>query len=296
MMTSSTLMTTFSLGPRGPFSLRLAAGHAFGPRLDARDADEMRLAFCADGFQGLAGVVLRQDADGVVHGELQGDGEPEAVRAQVARVLSLDHDGSGWPAVGERDPVLGRIQARFPGFRPVLFASPYEAAAWSVLYGRKSHRQVRRLRDRVAEALGRGFDLAGERLWAFPTPERLRSLGALPGVPDEVCARLRAVAEWALEGRLDAARLRALDPGAALAELRELRGVGPFFASLILIRAAGPADVLSVEPNLLACTGHYYGVDHATPERLEELAERWRPYRTWAMVALRRTGYEDGVA
>lgn len=296
MTTIDSPTATFSLVPRGPFSLRLAAGHAFGPRLDARDSDRMRLAFCVDGFDGLAGVVLCQDPDGTVTGELHGDAGVEVVRAQVARILSLDHDGSGWPAAGERDPVLGRIQARFPGFRPVLFASPYEAAAWSVLYGRKRHAQVRRLWDRLCGELGREFDLAGERLSAFPTPERLRSLATLPGVADQVAGRLRAVAGWALEGRLEAGRLRALHPEAAMAELRELRGVGPFFASLILIRAAGPADVLAPEPRLLDCVARYYGPEAADPARLGELAEAWRPYRTWASVAVRRAGYEDGIS
>ena len=32
------------------------------------------------------------------------------VRRQAARSLSLDHDGTDWPAVGERDPVIGRLQ------------------------------------------------------------------------------------------------------------------------------------------------------------------------------------------
>src|ERR671923_2615988 len=97
MMPIASPPATFSLVPRGPFSLRLAAGHAFGPRLDAREGDRMRLAFCVDGFRALAGVVLRQDPDDTVTGELLGDASVEVVRAQVARILSLDHDSAGWP-------------------------------------------------------------------------------------------------------------------------------------------------------------------------------------------------------
>lgn len=42
-----------------------------------------------------------------------------ATRSQVARILSLDVDGSRFPAVGERDPVVAGLQQRYPGPRPV---------------------------------------------------------------------------------------------------------------------------------------------------------------------------------
>lgn len=40
--------------------------------------------------------------------------DPDAVRGQVARILSLDVDGRAFPAVGERDPMIGRVQPRQP--------------------------------------------------------------------------------------------------------------------------------------------------------------------------------------
>jgi DNA-3-methyladenine glycosylase II len=51
------------------------------------------------------------------------------IRSQVERVLSLDVDGTDFPAVAQRDPVVRNLQARYPGLRPVQFHSPYEAAA-----------------------------------------------------------------------------------------------------------------------------------------------------------------------
>ena len=47
-----------------------------------------------------------------IHGEAQGSDDIETVRRQAARSLSLDHDGRGWAEVGERDPVLGALQAQ----------------------------------------------------------------------------------------------------------------------------------------------------------------------------------------
>ena len=289
-------MRPFTLVPRGPFDLRLLAGFGFGPETERAEASEpvMRLAFCRDDMDGHAGVVLRQDpgGDGAVRGELHGDADVGAVRRQVARILSLDHDGEAWLAVGERDEVIGRLQRRYPGLRPPLFNSPYEAAAWAIVSARRPARQAAITRSLIAERLGQVFELDGERRAAFPTPRALRELEPLKGLPPLKVERLHAVAEAALEGRLDAGRLRGLDTAAALAELQELPGIGPFYATLVLVRGSGSADVLPAgEPRVLACVAHYYGCDTPpSPERFAELAEPWRPFRTWASVLLRYAG------
>jgi len=61
---------TFTIVPRGPFSLAEAIGFGFGQR-DAAGGDVMRLAFCLDGYQHQAGVEVRQDEAGV-HGTVHG--------------------------------------------------------------------------------------------------------------------------------------------------------------------------------------------------------------------------------
>ena len=55
---------------------------------------------------------------------VQGDADPEAVRVQLMRLLSLDVDGRAFPSVGERDSVVGELQRRYPGLRPAGFGSP----------------------------------------------------------------------------------------------------------------------------------------------------------------------------
>ncbi len=132
----------FTISPRGPFSLAEAAAFGFGQR-DGRDADGvMRLAFCVDGYTELVGVEVRLDAAGDVHAMafMRPGTNLGTVRAQVARVLSLDYDASEFVRIGDRDPVIGRLQAAAPGLRPPLFYSPYEAAAWSVLSARRPAR------------------------------------------------------------------------------------------------------------------------------------------------------------
>lgn len=209
--------TTFEIEPRGDFSLAAAASFGFGGRDATPGEDVMRLAFAVDGLREHAGVVLRQQ-DGIVYGEIHGHADPELVRRQVARILSLDADGEAWAAVGERDAVIGRLQREHPGQRPVLFHSPFEAAAWSVISARRHHRQAAATRRLLSEQLGATFELAGGRTFAFPVPERLLAVEPLPGLPPEKVDRLHGVARAALEGRLDPQRLLELGPDQAITE------------------------------------------------------------------------------
>jgi hypothetical protein len=67
----------------------------------------------------------------------------------------------------------------------VRFHSPYEAAAWAVIAGHRAQRQAAGIRRHLAETIGEGFDLAGERLHAFPTPRRLLDVDKARGLAPE---------------------------------------------------------------------------------------------------------------
>jgi DNA-3-methyladenine glycosylase II len=278
----------FTIVPEGPFSLREAATFGFGQRLDTSWDGVIRLAFCVDGYADQAGVEVRQDDRGV-HCVVAGDVDIDDVRRQVERVLSLDYDGSAFTRIGDRDPVIARLLAAAPGLRPPLFYSPYEAAAWAVLSVRRVPKQMDAVRRRLSEAHGATFELAGERVAAFPTPDQLLVVDAFPGISSDRLTRMHGVARAALDGLLDVSRIHKLGPEAAMADLQRINGIGPFYSALIVIRASGFADVLPRdEPKALALVGELYGLGSpATAEQLSEIAEAWRPYRTWATVLIR---------
>ena len=277
-----------TLVPSGPFSLREAVRFGFGQRDAGPDDTTLRLGFCLDGTYEPVGVAVTQD-DQVLHLAHDGPADGAAVRAQVARVLSVDVDGAPFAALGDRDPVLGRLLAAAPGLRPPLFHSAYEATAWSVLSARRPAAQMALVRRRLSEAAGTVLEVAGEPVPVFPSPGRLLEVLEFPGLTPEKVARLHGLARAALDGRLDTKRLRALDPEIATEELLRLRGIGPFSASLVVVRTLGHTDVLPVlEPRLLGLVGDLYGLGGpATADQLARIAEPWRPYRTWACVLVR---------
>jgi DNA-3-methyladenine glycosylase II len=258
----------------------------------------MRLAFVVDGFTDHAAVELRQSERGTVRAKVHGDADLRAVKQQVRRILSLDHSGEEFLEVGERDPKIGRLQQRLPGFRPVLFHSPYEAAAWSVLSQRRGRRQAMGLRNRLSAELGRTFELDGQTLSAFPLPETLLDLDSFPGMEQRRLDRLRDVARAALTGMLDPGRLRAIGWERALEEVQLLPGIGPTYGNLVVHRSVGYTDSLA--------SGERYGQEYvaklyrlkAAPdaEKFAKIAEGWRPFRTWAMVLIRAAGDRGLIA
>jgi DNA-3-methyladenine glycosylase II len=304
-------VTAVSFTPAGPFSLAASARflESFTPASYDHAADEvLRLAFPSDDGTCVIGSAVRQKetavgTPGTVHAEftVHTDGEAirpaatsaigKAARAQIARILSLDVDATGFSALADNDAVVAGLQREFPGLRPVLFNSPYEAAAWAIIGNRIRKTQAAAIKARLAQQHGQAVDVAGRRLHAFPTPPVLRSLDRVPGLTDIKIERLHALADAALDGRLDADRLRAQPAEFALTDLRELPGVGPFSAELILIRGAGHPDVFPAnEPRVHQAMATAYGLDAATadsPGRLAAIANAWRPYRSWVALLLR---------
>lgn len=280
---------------QGPFSLAASTRflEGFSPAGTFAAGAGLAVAFPVEGDWRTAGALVRQDGDRVT-GEVHGPVEPATVGAQLARILSLDVDGGGFPAVGERDEVVGALQRRYPGLRPVGFWSPYEAAAWAVIAQRVRIVQAARVKQRIAERHGTAVEVGGTHLAAFPSPEVLRGLAEIEGVPARKLPWLHGVADAALAGVLDGARLRALEPERALAELQELAGIGPFAADLILIRGAQHPDVFPThERRLHEELVRAYELRDPTPDELERIADRWRPYRSWVSLLLRTRREDD---
>lgn len=106
-----------------------------------------------------------------------------------------------------------------------------------------------------------GGSLAGEKVAAFPLPEALLRVETFAGLPAEKLAWLHGVARAARQGQLDVGRLATMNPDAAMADLKSLRGIGPFYSALIVVRACGRADVLPTqEPKALELAAQLYGL------------------------------------
>lgn len=279
-------MHMFSTTPQGPFELTVARDRF--DRWPELPDGSLVAAFPVEGWQTSAAVTVRRTKTGMITGEVHGAG-PHAAQAwrQVETALSIDIDGTTFPALAERDPVLGRIQRELSFMRPMCATSPYEAAVARVLGQRSSIVQQRKIRAQMAAELGDAIDVAGRTLHALPRPQVLLATDSWPGVSAAKMTALHAVCEAALAGKLATSYLRARPFVEVVAELRALRGIGAWTSQGIVLRGAGLADEIPDDETTRKAVRFAYRLPRV-PSHAEVVArgEAWRPYRMWAVVLL----------
>jgi len=282
------IVTKFELTPIGPFNLK-AMNQYFGGWLSfGLDQSSIAMTFPVEGWRTSAVVILHQDEMGTIIGEVYGAGKDVQVAwRQALAVLSLDNDATGWVEAGQRDPVIGNLQNSYQFIRPVLFHSPYEAAAAFVIGHRISMQQGRNIRQAMAQEIGEKLQVGESTLHAFPRPQSLLELSNFKGVNDVKIQRLHGIAQAALDGILDRTYLRSMLVGQALEKLRELDGIGEFFAQGILLRGAGLVDEVTDDDATKEAVQLAYKLQQRPDQKtVLNIAEIWRPYRMWATVLL----------
>jgi AraC family transcriptional regulator of adaptative response / DNA-3-methyladenine glycosylase II len=103
------------------------------------------------------------------------------------------------------------------------------------------------------------------------------------GMPVARRQTIRALAEAVAAGKID------LDPGAdrdeSVARLVEVPGIGAWTAGYVAMRAIGDPDVFLPTDLAVRRGAAALGLP-ATPKALAAHAERWRPWRSYALVRL----------
>ncbi len=286
--TTGSQETRFELPLHDPFSLAAANQYFGGWTSFGPDQTSLCMAFPVEGWRSSAAVTLQQHGSSHISGEVFGAGEDtERAWRQALAVLSLDSTAAGWQEVGQRDAVIGKLQNSYDFLRPVLFHSPYEAAAAFTIGHRISIQQRRAICQAMAQEMGEKLQVGETTFYAFPRPQVLLELTAFKGVNEVKIQRLHAIAHAALDGLLDRAFLRSQPVEQSLEKLCALPGIGPFFSQGILMRGAGLLDDVTDDDTTKEAVQLAYKLAKL-PDQHEvlQIAEAWRPYRMWAAVLL----------
>lgn len=203
---------------------------------------------------------------------------------RVRRLFDLDADPYAVAESFAADPVLGPLAAARPGLRVPGAADPHELAFRAVLGQQVSVAAGARLGARIVELCGRpAVDPGGGLTRLFPRAADIAasSLAEL-GMPQSRRATLLALATALCDGSVR------LDPGAdrgqAERELLAVRGIGPWTAGYIRMRALSDPDVFPADDVVLKKALARAGITAAA-------AASWQPWRSyaaqhlWAQVA-----------
>ena len=193
------------------------------------------------------------------------------------------------------DPVLARLIDTHPDFRPRAWIDElpgldaFRTLIFQVAGQQLSVRATRTILSRLEEKFGGHLPSPAELLAADPQVLRASGLSMRKG------ATLRSLAERFVDGRLSDDLLARMTDDEVESALTEVSGIGPWTAHGFLIFALDRPDVLLAgDLALRHAVQRLYDLDHLPTEgEMEEVAERWRPYRSLAVSYLFASEFEE---
>ncbi len=191
-------------------------------------------------------------------------------------LLTKKRLGEGTVILAARDSDLARLFAR-DGVPPLWARKPCFSTLIHIILEQQvslasALAMYRRLLDNLVPFTPDNFVQAGST--------RLRALG----VTRQKAAYCIHVANAILEHRLDLKALSRMDDPAALDTLTQIKGIGPWTASIYLLMALLRPDVWP--PGDIALMNTLRKVKslerHPSPSELSDIIEAWRPFRSVA--------------
>jgi DNA-3-methyladenine glycosylase II len=222
-----------------------------------------------------------------------------AVVAQVKRQFSTDLDLAPFYRLAKQDRVLSRLVDHFLGMRVPQAPDVFETLICAILEQQVNLSFAHQVKRALIERYGVAVEYQGRRYNAFPEPAALaittpRELLRLQ-ISGPKARYIIGIAQAVLDGTLDLEALRQLEPAAAQAKLRAHKGVGPWTAQYVGLRALGHLDCLpAADVGLQRAIQHLYGLrKQPTAARVEKLAKAWAGWRSYATFYLWLTYWEE---
>jgi len=301
--------------PREPFSFShtlrfilspppLLNARKFEPLLDYFEAREYRRVMEVRGLPVLYGVseVPRARGTALRVRVLAGPSDDRTlgtVRDVVARQFSTDLDLNPFYRLAEGDKVLSKLTRHFAGMRIPQSPNIFETLVSAILEQQVNLTFAHQVKKALIETHGNPVEFDGRRYNAFPdpaalailTPRQLRRIQVSGPKARYILELSRAV----LDGSLDLEALRTFDPALARAKLVAHKGLGPWTAQYVGLRALGQLDSLpAADVGLQKAIQRFYGLrQQPSPARVERIARAWAGWRSYATFYLWLTYWED---
>jgi AraC family transcriptional regulator of adaptative response / DNA-3-methyladenine glycosylase II len=277
---------TLRLAVRQPFHaealLEFLAAHVLPGVETVRDRTYARVVRLPHGLGVVALTLLEDRVDCEL--ELADLRDTAVAIGRARRMLDLDADPVAIDGVLGADPAMRDLVSATPGLRVPSHVDGYELAVRTIVGQQVSvagantvlGRQVPVHGTRVDFSLAAAFGLTH----AFPAPESLAESDPTElGMPQSRARTIIDLSQAVADGKLD------LDPGVDREAVREqlvaMRGIGPWTADYIVMRALAHPDILLTTDLVLRRELDSRGIT-------ADDTERWRPWRSYAGMHLWR--------
>ena len=211
---------------------------------------------------------------------------------QLAWILGTCQDLAPFYCLALGDPMLNPLALALRGLHVPHTASVYEALIWAILGQQISSHVAHMLRNLLIQTYGPSVEVVGVPYHAFPRPETLVAAG-VEGLRAIKFSGRKAeyivdISSMVASRQLDLEGLRSLPDDEVINTLTGIRGVGPWTAHWLMIRAFGRADGF---PHGDLALQRVLGqlVNGGTPLGSEEALEyslRWAPFRSYVTTYL----------
>ena len=228
--------------------------------------------------------------------ELQGpELSPDDVESATDRVswlLGVDQDLAPFYELGRADQAMAGLVEQFYGLHLPHTASVFEALVLAVLGQQISTSVARIIRTLLIETFGPSAEFDGETYYAFPRPASISASSPAELHTMKLTQRkseyVYGLAGSVLDPEMGLERLEELTDREIVEKLVAQRGVGMWTAQWALIRAVGRPDALPLGDLALrrVVSRLFMDGENVNDAKVEEIAQRWSPYRTYATVYL----------
>ena len=184
----------------------------------------------------------------------------------------------------KRDKKLGAFIDKTGMIKRAVNPDPFSALVESVISQQISTKAAATVCRRVQELCG----TSAEKLLALPTPE-LQACG----MSMRKAGHIKLIAEAALNGTIDFAKLRLKSDAEIVETLTSLKGVGRWTAEMLLIFSLMRPDVVSYgDLAIRRGMARLYGLEALPRERFGLYAKRYSPYGSVASLYLWKVAAE----
>ena len=167
--------------------------------------------------------------------------------ALVRRTLGVDRELAHFNRAAAAIPGLRPLAKRMRGVKPPRYPTLWEACVNAIVFQQVSLYAASAILRKMILEVGTPLTLDGRRFYTFPSAKSVQRVADGPllaaGLSGRKLATLRHLGDALLSGELDESMLEDRKSPDALELLCRIKGIGPWTATVILLRGLGRLDV-----------------------------------------------------